>query len=162
MCVCVCVCVCVCSRDVQLRHTTSMEYGNGGCGPCPISFKDSIPSVVVMDVPLLSSTSIATMANVLALDTCPRELKRLIINIMYTFGIVPENRVRFRRELARVAVDLAKASRVHVQSTCKELTDCLSARQSSNGAVQPLPKIPSEKPQCDRRFVDIIEVGAGG
>ena len=39
----------------------------------------------------------------------------------------------------------------------------LSARlEVARAAVQPLPKIPSEKPQCDRRFVDIIEVGAGG
>lgn len=147
-------------EHIQLRHGLSLEYGGLGYGPVPPSFSPNIPAVVAMDVPLLSTSSISCMANVLALDTCPREVKRLIVNVIQSFAAVPHNQQRFKAELIRVAVDLASAAKSHVVSTCMELTACLNARRTlgPEGASKVLPKIPSEKPQCDRRLVDVLEV----
>ncbi len=185
-------CTCWCWLRVldvlQRCHGVSVEYGGGGHGPCPPAFAARVPDVIAMDIPALAPSTVATMANVLALDTCPREVKRLIVTIIQSFCVVPHNRRQFKvrvsvffvvpgfslfslvcctyppcchvfqEELLRVVVDLAAAAQAHVASTCAELTTCLVKQRSPDGGTKVLPRIPAESPQCDRRLVDVVEV----
>jgi hypothetical protein len=145
-------------EHVYRRHARSLSYGGSGCGQCPASVAAALPSVVAMGVPTLSPVSIETIVNVLGLDTCATDVKRRIVTIVQTFSVVPANRAEFLRCLMGVACGLARSSRAHVATICSELQACLASRRGSVDGPRSLPRIPSEKPQCDRSFVDVLEV----